>query len=89
MDVPLQPFDAQAHFRSRDITLQLSPPPSTATTVTPIEENKEKKLQELYEYCRLDDVDIEPEDYIMNRLTPAEMSKFDRDGYIIVVRCKV
>ena len=43
------------------------------------------KLQELYEYCRLGDVDLAPEEYIANRLTPAERNRFEKDGYIIVV----
>ena len=43
------------------------------------------KLQELYEYCQLGDVDLAPEEYIANRLTAAERDKFEKDGYIIVV----
>lgn len=95
MEVPLQPFDFEAHLRSRDATLQLAAPIRT-TVVKSTDKEKEaartSKLQELYDYCRLDDVDLAPEEYIANRLTESERDNFLQDGYIIVVsrfQCKL
>lgn len=88
MDVRLQPFDVKAHSRSRDATLQLVPPSTKTAAVATVEEKETLhalKLQELYENCQLDDVDLAPEEYIANRLTPSERDTFTRDGYIIIV----
>lgn len=79
MAASLLPFDADAHFRSEAVSLQLAPP-SPPSAPAPTEPERAARLQELYDYCKLDDVAIEPVEYIANRLTPAEAEAFERDG---------
>ena len=85
LDVPLLPFDAEAHFRSRDVQLLLAEPPPPAPP--PTEAELAQQAEEVYDYIGLDNVSIDAAEYAAHRLTPAEAEQFERDGYVRVTCC--
>ena len=82
LDVPLLPFDAEAHFSSRDVQLLLAEPPPPAPP--PTEAELAQQAEEVYDYIGLDNVSIDAAEYSAHRLTPAEAEQFERDGYVRV-----